>query len=107
MYVGLGLLVVTDIYNALVLCYFLYKARTGFNTRTDSVINVLLLYTVNTGLITSVFALACFITYAAMPTNYVFLTLYFPLSKLYFNALLASYVCTIHPFWRRRLTGLR
>ncbi|EJF56530.1 hypothetical protein DICSQDRAFT_163870, partial [Dichomitus squalens LYAD-421 SS1] len=90
MYLGLGLLVVCDAYTALVLCYLLYKGRTGVNKGTDSLINVLLLYTVNTGLLTSIFALACFITYAAMPTNYVFLAMYFPLSKLYLNALLAS-----------------
>ncbi|KAM5539780.1 hypothetical protein V8D89_006593 [Ganoderma adspersum] len=90
MYLSLGALVAADVYIAIVLCYLLYKARTGFNKVTDSLINVLLLYTVNTGLLTSVFALACFITYAAMPDNYIFLSIYLPLSKLYFNALLAS-----------------
>ncbi|KAM5539777.1 hypothetical protein V8D89_006590 [Ganoderma adspersum] len=95
LYAGLGCLVVGDGYIAMVLCYFLYKGRTGFNKGTDSLINVLLLYTVNTGLLTSVFALACLIAYAAMPRNFVAFALYFPLSKLYFNALLASYAYPI------------
>lgn len=31
MYLSLGALVVADVYIAIVLCYLLYKARTGFN----------------------------------------------------------------------------
>ncbi|THH17924.1 hypothetical protein EW146_g2969 [Bondarzewia mesenterica] len=44
----------SDLYIALVLCYFLNKSRTGgFNSRTDSIITVLMMYTINTGLLTA------------------------------------------------------
>ncbi|KIP01956.1 hypothetical protein PHLGIDRAFT_319266 [Phlebiopsis gigantea 11061_1 CR5-6] len=47
-------------------------------------------YAINTSLLTSVFAVATFITCLAMPDNFIFLALIFPLSELYSNSLLAS-----------------
>ncbi|TFY60763.1 hypothetical protein EVG20_g7301 [Dentipellis fragilis] len=44
----------SDVYVAGVLCYFLHTSRTGFNTRTDSIISILMLYTINTGLLTAI-----------------------------------------------------
>ncbi|ETW75229.1 hypothetical protein HETIRDRAFT_412440 [Heterobasidion irregulare TC 32-1] len=80
----------SDVYIAVVLCYFLNKSRTGgFNLRTDSIINVLMLYTINTGLLTAVDATLGMILYAAMPNNMVFIAFYIQLSKLYVNAYLA------------------
>ncbi|KAK7680565.1 hypothetical protein QCA50_016347 [Cerrena zonata] len=90
LYFGLGLLFFVDGYVSLSLIILLYFSRRGFSSRTDSIINILILYTINTGLLTSLSTLACLIMYAAMPTNYVFLALYFPLSKLYLNAFLAT-----------------
>ncbi|KAK7680559.1 hypothetical protein QCA50_016341 [Cerrena zonata] len=90
LYLGLALVVVVDAFIAISLCIYLWQSRTGFSMRTDSLVALLMVYTVNTGLLTSIFSLACFITYAAMPKNYIFLALYFPLSKLYINALLAT-----------------
>ncbi|KAF7424979.1 hypothetical protein PC9H_010290 [Pleurotus ostreatus] len=74
---------------AIALCYYLYKSRTGF-TRTDSLIRVLMLYIVNTGLIVFLDATLGMITYIAMPDNFVFLGFYLLLSKLYLNSYLAS-----------------
>ncbi|KAI0706368.1 hypothetical protein C8Q76DRAFT_156608 [Earliella scabrosa] len=90
LYLGLGLTVVGDMYVATSLCYLLYRGRTRSSYSTNSLLNVLMLYTINTGLLTSMFSLACFITYAAMPRNFIFLGVYFPLSKLYLNAFLAT-----------------
>ncbi|ETW76848.1 hypothetical protein HETIRDRAFT_106236 [Heterobasidion irregulare TC 32-1] len=89
MYVGFAFSVSTDTLIAGTLCYTLAKARTGFK-RTDSLINVLMIYSINTNVVTSAFSLLCFITYTAIPRNFVFLTFYFPLSKMYINAMLAS-----------------
>jgi len=49
-----------------------------------------MVYTVQTGLLTSVASLGCVIAYAISPNTYIFLAIYFPLSKLYINALLAT-----------------
>ncbi|KAL4268306.1 DUF6534 domain-containing protein [Pleurotus pulmonarius] len=74
---------------AIALCYYLYQSRTGF-TKTDSLIRVLMLYIVNTGLIVFLDATLGMITYIAMPDNFVFLGFYLLLSKLYLNSYLAS-----------------
>jgi len=89
LYLSLGSGVVADVWVAASLCWYLNKSRTGFKA-TDSTINVLMAYIINTGLLTSVCAAGCFVTYAAMPRNYVFIGFYFILSKLYFNSLLAT-----------------
>ncbi|KAA1472644.1 hypothetical protein DENSPDRAFT_872325 [Dentipellis sp. KUC8613] len=80
----------SDVYVAGVLCYFLHTSRTGFNTRTDSIISVLMLYTINTGLLTAIDAFMGMILYVVMPTNFIFITFYLQLSKLYSNAYLAT-----------------
>jgi len=89
LYLSLGSGVVADIWVAVSLCWYLNKSRTGFKA-TDSKINVLMAYGINTGLLTSVCAAGCFVAYATMPHNYVFIGFYFVLSKLYFNSLLAT-----------------
>lgn len=89
-YLALSLDVFTDFYIAGSLCYFLYRLRDTFNRRTYSLVNTLMVYSINTGLVTSIVLLATFITYAVMPHSFVFLALYFPSTKLYVNALLAS-----------------
>lgn len=36
---------------------------------------------INTGLVTSVISIACLVTYGTMPGNFIFISLYFILSK--------------------------
>ncbi|KAI0659137.1 hypothetical protein C8Q70DRAFT_152330 [Cubamyces menziesii] len=64
-------------------------ARTG-NARTDTALGRLMLYTVNTGLLTVADAGVALITFAIMPDNFVFLTPFMVLSHFYTNALFAS-----------------
>jgi len=90
LYLGLGLMTAGDFCFAVSLCYYLRKSKHGGNKQTRSMVNILMIYAINTGLITSIFSLTSFITFAALPNTYVFLTMYFPLSKLYANALLAT-----------------
>ncbi|KAI0311494.1 hypothetical protein OF83DRAFT_755348 [Amylostereum chailletii] len=80
----------SDVYVAVVLCYYLARSRTGFNTRTDSVVTVLMLYTINTGLLTAVDATCGMVLFITMPDNFVFIAFYLQLSKLYTNAYLAT-----------------
>jgi len=79
----------SDVSVAVGLCFLLWRSRTGFKT-TDSIVNTLMLYTVNTGLIVAVDAALGMITYAVMPHNFVFLGFYLLLSKLYLNSYLAT-----------------
>ncbi|KAF7324971.1 hypothetical protein MKEN_00539500 [Mycena kentingensis (nom. inval.)] len=79
-----------DIAVALALCYMLYTSRTGFERcRTDSLIRVLMTYTINTGLLVALDAAAGMLTYAFMPDNFWFLGCYLLLGKLYLNSYLA------------------
>ncbi|KAF9034035.1 hypothetical protein BJ165DRAFT_744186 [Panaeolus papilionaceus] len=77
-----------DLCLALVLLYLLYRSRTGFK-KTNSLIRVLMMYTVNTGMIVAVDAALGVIAYAAMPHNFIFLGFYLLSSKLYVNAYIA------------------
>ncbi|KAH9179243.1 hypothetical protein EDB89DRAFT_2239062 [Lactarius sanguifluus] len=86
--IGLGSAVVTDILIAVSMCWFLYHKRTGF-ARTDSVIMTLMTYSVHTGLLTSVLTCAVLISFAIAPSTMYSDMLFWPMSKLYANSLLA------------------
>ncbi|KAF5367765.1 hypothetical protein D9758_009843 [Tetrapyrgos nigripes] len=89
MYLNFASGTTSDLSVALVLCFLLGKSRTGF-IRTDSLISVLMLYAVNTGLIVALDAFLGLITYIVMPHNFIFLGFYLLLSKLYLNSYLAT-----------------
>ncbi|KAJ6480137.1 hypothetical protein C8R45DRAFT_1154954 [Mycena sanguinolenta] len=78
----------SDLSVALALCYLLRGSRTGF-PRTDSLIGVLIVYTVNTGLLVALDASAGMIAFIFMQNNFIFLAFYLLLSKLYLNSYLA------------------
>ncbi|KAF8870200.1 hypothetical protein BD779DRAFT_1581580 [Infundibulicybe gibba] len=88
LYLSLGSGFIADGIIAITLCISLWRSRTGF-PRTDSILKSLMLYTINTGLLTSLCNLACFIAYAVRPHELIFLAFYCILSKTYFNSLLA------------------
>lgn len=71
------------------LCYLLHSSRTGFQ-RSDSMINRLILFTVNTGLLTSLCALASLISITAAPTTFLYIPFFFCIGRLYTNSLLAT-----------------
>ncbi|KAI0087891.1 hypothetical protein BDY19DRAFT_953691 [Irpex rosettiformis] len=81
--------VVTDFITAAALCWFLRNLRTGYK-KDDSLVNLLTLYAVNTGVLTSAVSLATMILYNVMPGNFIFMGCYFVLSKLYANSFLAT-----------------
>ncbi|EKM56793.1 uncharacterized protein PHACADRAFT_183380 [Phanerochaete carnosa HHB-10118-sp] len=109
-YTDLSLVFAADVLIAATLCYLLAISRTKamnhksvhiscrstllmlklIYDRTESYVNILILYTINTGLLTSMLSMACLITFVTMPHNYVFVALYFPMMTLYANSLLAS-----------------
>ncbi|KAF9531068.1 hypothetical protein CPB83DRAFT_849264 [Crepidotus variabilis] len=79
----------SDLTVALSLSWLLRSSRTGFR-RTDSMIKVLMLYAVNTGMIVAIDASLGMILYIVMPDNLIFLGFYLLLSKLYLNSYLAT-----------------
>ncbi|KAK7458146.1 hypothetical protein VKT23_010054 [Stygiomarasmius scandens] len=89
MYLNFASGTTSDLSVALVLCFLLHRSRTGF-TKTDSLISILMLYTVNTGLLVALDAFLGLITYIIMPHNFIFLGFYLLLSKLYLNSYLAA-----------------
>ncbi|KAI1798239.1 hypothetical protein LXA43DRAFT_1088364 [Ganoderma leucocontextum] len=89
LYLSLGSGVVADVLIAGSMCVLLAKRRTGFS-RTDSMVRVLMMYSINTGALTSLCALLTLLTYASMPDNFVFMAFYFVLPKLFLNSLLAT-----------------
>ncbi|PFH46015.1 hypothetical protein AMATHDRAFT_51331 [Amanita thiersii Skay4041] len=81
--------VAADILIASSLSVSLSKSRTGFKS-TDSLVNILILYAINSSLLTSMCSVACFVTYAIWPTNFTFIAIYFSQSKLYLISVFAS-----------------
>lgn len=89
----------TDVLTAAAISWYLRKLRTGYQ-RSDTLVNKLVIYAVsrdtvqvtqhltwglcfqiNTGLLTSAFSVACLITYGTMSNTFIFIGLYFVLSK--------------------------
>ncbi|OAX40514.1 hypothetical protein K503DRAFT_768518 [Rhizopogon vinicolor AM-OR11-026] len=87
-YTTLGTGTFIDFVIASSLCYFLATSRTGFSS-TDSLLTKLMVYTINTGCLTSVCSIAGIITCAVMPQTFIFLGIEFLIAKLYINSFLA------------------
>jgi len=81
--------VFVDITIAGTMCYLLNKMRTGFR-RTDFQIQTLMVYIINTGVLTSIAASACMLCYALMKDNFVFIGIMFTLPTFFLNSLLAT-----------------
>ncbi|KAJ8691681.1 hypothetical protein PTI98_011228 [Pleurotus ostreatus] len=79
--VSLSFGLATDVMIAASLCYFLRHYRTG-HSGTDSLVNALSVYAVNTGALTSAVSLSTLLLYWTMPeNNFYFIAVYFSLSK--------------------------
>ncbi|KAJ3844055.1 hypothetical protein F5878DRAFT_637615 [Lentinula raphanica] len=87
--VSLGVGVLADITTALSLCYFLNKLRTGYR-QSDSLVSTLIKYAINTGALTSIVSVTTVILYNIMPSNLIFIGVFFILSKLYAISFMAT-----------------
>ncbi|KAI0660103.1 hypothetical protein C8Q70DRAFT_1053340 [Cubamyces menziesii] len=88
-YAGFGAEVAADAIITISQCLLLVQMRTGLE-RTDSIISLMMKYSINTGLLTSICAILVLVTYSAQPTNFIYFAFYFVYSKLYVNSLLAT-----------------
>ncbi|KAI1786823.1 hypothetical protein LXA43DRAFT_752308 [Ganoderma leucocontextum] len=87
---GLSLSTGVDVLITITLIVLLQRSRTGFSTVTDKLIDVVTLYTIETGLLTSITTAVSLICWLTMPRNLVFLALHFSISKLYATSTLAT-----------------
>ncbi|EGN93830.1 hypothetical protein SERLA73DRAFT_188940 [Serpula lacrymans var. lacrymans S7.3] len=86
---ALGFGVATDMSIAAALCYYLQGMRSGYSG-SDSLVNTLTIYAVNTGVLTSACSIVTLILYDCMTDNFIFMCFYFVLSKLYAISFMAT-----------------
>ncbi|THH02602.1 hypothetical protein EW026_g262 [Hermanssonia centrifuga] len=86
---GLSISAVLDVTIAVALITYLKRSRTGWSAM-DQIIDSIVLYTVENGALTSVFAIVSLICWVSMSSNLIFLALHFAISKLYANSFLAT-----------------
>jgi len=86
---------VVDAIIAASLCFTLARLRTGF-ARMDSMLNSLMLYILNTGVLTSICSITAVSLYAVYPRSFIFLAVQFLLTKLCVNAFLALFNARHH-----------
>jgi len=87
--ISLAVGTLTDVVTAITLCFCLRKFRTG-QRHSDTLVNSLTIYAINTGVLSSAFSLGTLVTYWLMPTNLIFIGIYFVLCKLYAVSFLAT-----------------
>ncbi|KAF8194063.1 hypothetical protein K438DRAFT_1969353 [Mycena galopus ATCC 62051] len=88
---SLGAGALADIVTASALCFFLRRFRTG-NKRSDTLVNTLIIYAINTGAFTAAIGILTLIFYDLSPRTFRFMALYFILGKLY----AISFLCTLN-----------
>ncbi|EIW52154.1 uncharacterized protein TRAVEDRAFT_53582 [Trametes versicolor FP-101664 SS1] len=83
-----GFAVLADVSLAGTLVVILIRNRTGFKS-TDSVLDTLVIYAINTGLLTSVIGFPCFVFSLIYPGNLIYVGIAIVGVKLYANSVLA------------------
>ncbi|TFK87025.1 hypothetical protein K466DRAFT_599835 [Polyporus arcularius HHB13444] len=83
-----GLAATSDAILTIALITILLRSRTGFK-RTDSTVEVLVIYTINTGLVSLVFAVLAFTFSMVLPGNLIYMGIGIVSVKLYANCVLA------------------
>ncbi|KAJ3776862.1 hypothetical protein FB446DRAFT_242413 [Lentinula raphanica] len=78
-----------DVIIAASLCFLLMQSKTGFK-HSDTLINRLIVFSVNTGLATSICAVASLVSLIASPNSLLYAPFYFCIGRLYSNSLLAT-----------------
>ncbi|KAI1792960.1 hypothetical protein LXA43DRAFT_300493 [Ganoderma leucocontextum] len=79
---------VPDVAIAATLCTILYQSRTG-SPKSSMLINRLMVFAINTGLLTSVCACISLVTFFVFPNTFVYICFYFLIGRLYANSLMA------------------
>ncbi|KAJ7087187.1 hypothetical protein B0H15DRAFT_302035 [Mycena belliarum] len=80
---------VSDFVIAVILVFYLRRSRTGFK-KSDTMISKLIMFSVSTGLLTAVCALASLVSILVWGQTLIYVAFYFSLGRLYFNSVLAT-----------------
>lgn len=83
------LAVAGDVLITIVFCVLLNKARNSLQ-RSNTMINLLIAFSVQTGMLTSLCAAASLISISVSPDTFVYICFYFLMGRLYCNSLLAT-----------------
>ncbi|KAL1738206.1 hypothetical protein HDZ31DRAFT_9946, partial [Schizophyllum fasciatum] len=78
-----------DVLIAVILCTLLHRSRTGFS-RSDTIINKLIVFAVNTGALTSLCAIGSLISITVAGHTFWYIAFFFCIGRLYSNSLLAT-----------------
>ncbi|KAF4580333.1 hypothetical protein EYR38_003229 [Pleurotus pulmonarius] len=81
--------VVCDVLITGSLVWYLRRGR-GVFKQTQSLVDRLVIYSINIGLVTSMLSLVAMITWFAMPDNFIFTTFHILIGKVYVNSLLVT-----------------
>jgi len=84
----ISLITFNDFLQTSYFCYLLHQSRDGLGS-TDSLINTLILYGMNTGIATCVASVALLLSMIMAPTRFYYMAIYWILQKLYVNCLMA------------------
>lgn len=79
----------SDVAIAMALIWLLQHSRTGFR-RSDNMINRLILFSLNTGLLTSLDAIMSLVTITVFPNTFIYIMFFVTISRLYTNSLMAT-----------------
>ncbi|EMD36288.1 hypothetical protein CERSUDRAFT_124214 [Gelatoporia subvermispora B] len=89
LYAGISAGVVADILISVSQVVLLWKQNAEFQ-RTRSIIRLLILYSIHTGVFVTLCAISCLLLFATMPHNNVWIAVYFLLPQMLLNSLLAT-----------------
>ncbi|KAI0668081.1 hypothetical protein C8Q78DRAFT_1048282 [Trametes maxima] len=89
--IAYGMSAVTDVILTGALAFVLHRSRTG-SKRTNSVLDMLIIYTINTGLLTSITSILSFVFALILPGNLIYAGIGIVGAKIYANSVLAVYV---------------
>ncbi|KAJ7780331.1 hypothetical protein DFH07DRAFT_470123 [Mycena maculata] len=78
-----------DLFIAATLCGLLIRSRTGFH-RSDTMIKKLIIFAVNTGVITTACAIASLVSIVVAGNTFIYILFFFCMGRLYCNSLLAT-----------------
>ncbi|KAI0324067.1 hypothetical protein GY45DRAFT_1216099, partial [Cubamyces sp. BRFM 1775] len=91
LYLTLSLTFCSDFLIATSMCVLLAKQRYGVFKQMDHTVRILIMYSINTGALTTLCTLICLITYAVSPHTFIYIVFYFLLPKLLLNSVLATF----------------
>ncbi|KAJ7041969.1 hypothetical protein C8F04DRAFT_1390831 [Mycena alexandri] len=81
---------VNDLTTAATLAYWLHRQRANVHTRTVALVDKIIKWTLETGVILSTATTLTLILFATMPRNFIWIAMYIVQAKLYSNSFLAS-----------------